>query len=97
MRLTDFEKITIKETAKDIFGPDAKIFLFGSRADDSIKGGDIDLFIETTNLASLQDKISFISKLKLKLGDQKIDVVVNSLKQNDKKIFRVAKKTGIAI
>lgn len=97
MRLTDFEKVTIKETAKDIFGSDAKIFLFGSRTDDSIKGGDIDLFIETSKNSSLQDKISFIVKLKLKLGDQKIDVVVNSPKQKDKKIFRIAKETGIEI
>lgn len=97
MRLTDFEKVTIKETAKDIFGSDAKIFLFGSRTDDSIKGSDIDLFIETSKNSSLQDKISFIVKLKLKLGDQKIDVVVNSPKQKDKKIFRIAKETGIEI
>lgn len=97
MRLTDFEKVTIKETAKDIFGSDAKMFLFGSRTDDSIKGGDIDLFIETSKNSSLQDKISFIVKLKLKLGDQKIDVVVNSPKQKDKKIFRIAKETGIEI
>jgi predicted nucleotidyltransferase len=97
MRLTDFEKITIKETATDIFGSDVKIFLFGSRTDKSVKGGDIDLFIETSKNSSLQDKISFISKLKLKLGDQKIDVVVNSPKQKDKKIFRIAKETGIEI
>jgi predicted nucleotidyltransferase len=97
MRLTDFEKNTIKKIAKNIFGTYVKIFLFGSRVDDSIKGGDIDLFIETANLASLQDKISFISKLKLKLGDQKIDVVVNSPEQKAKRIFRVAKENGIEI
>jgi predicted nucleotidyltransferase len=97
MRLTDFEKITIKDTAKNIFGSDAKIFVFGSRADDSIKGGDIDLFIETAKRSSLQDKITFISNLKFMLGDQKIDVVVNSPIQKDKKIFRIAKETGIEI
>ena len=97
MRLSDFGKNTIKETAKKIFGPDAKIFLFGSRVDDSIKGGDIDLFIEKAKHESLQDKISFISKLKLKLGDQKNDVVVSFPKQKDQKIFRIAKETGIEI
>lgn len=97
MRLTELEKITIKETAKDIFGKDAKIFLFGSRADDSIKGGDIDLFIETEKYTSLQDKISFISNLKWKLGDQKIDVIVKTPNKKDKKIYRIAKETGIAI
>ena len=97
MRLTDFEKKTIKETAKDIFGPDARIFLFGSRVKDHEKGGDIDLYIETDQDSCLEDKISFLSNLKFKLGDQKIDVIINSPNQPEKKIFQTAKETGIQI
>lgn len=97
MRLSDFEKDTIKETAINIFGSDTKIFLFGSRADNLLKGGDIDLFIETAGNVSLYDKVSFISNLKLKLGDQKIDVIVNSPKQKEKKIFRIARETGVEL
>ena len=41
MRLSEFEKDAIKESVLPL-DPEAKIFLFGSRADDTQKGGDID-------------------------------------------------------
>ncbi len=44
MRLTDNDKRAIKETFFEIF-EDGKIYLFGSRADDTKRGGDIDLYI----------------------------------------------------
>lgn len=97
MRLTDSEKMIIKAASIKIFGINAKIFLFGSRVDDSIKGGDIDLYIETEQHTLLQNKISFISLLKWQLGDQKIDVVINSPDKKDKKIYRIAKESGIEI
>jgi predicted nucleotidyltransferase len=97
MRLTDSERKIIKESAKNIFGTRAKVFLFGSRVDDSLKGGDIDLYIETEKQTQLQDKISFITNLKWKLGDQKIDVLVNSPNSKQKDIYRIARETGIEI
>ncbi len=44
MRLSNKEITIIKEKISAIFG-DAVIYLFGSRIDDSKKGGDIDLYI----------------------------------------------------
>ncbi len=44
MRLTDNDKRAIKEAFFEIF-EDGKIYLFGSRADDTKRGGDIDLYI----------------------------------------------------
>lgn len=44
MRLTGLEVSAIKESVRS-FDPEAKVFLFGSREDDSKKGGDVDLFI----------------------------------------------------
>ncbi|MBC2713428.1 MAG: nucleotidyltransferase domain-containing protein [Desulfosarcina sp.] len=97
MRLTESEKRIIKKAAKNLFGPNVKILLFGSRVDDSRKGGDIDLYIETEKHALLQDKISFLSLLKWNLGDQKIDVVVNAPNKNDQKIFHIARQTGVEL
>jgi uncharacterized protein len=97
MRLTGYERKMIKETARNVFGPEVKIFLFGSRTDNALKGGDIDLFIETENQTSLQDKISFISKLKWDLGDQKIDVLVSSPGKKQKKIYAAAKQKGLEL
>jgi len=47
MRLTEFEKKEIKHAVEKNFGTEIDVYLFGSRIDDSLKGGDIDLYIET--------------------------------------------------
>mgnify|MGYP000577180362 FL=1 len=53
------------------------MFLFGSRVDDKIKGGDIDLYIVPKTQNNLRKKkTKFLVDLKLQIGDQKIDVVL---------------------
>lgn len=77
MRLTEKQIQLIHQTAKACFGNKVKVFLFGSRADDTKRGGDIDLLISTQkeSMATLQNKLLFIVDLKTKIGDRKIDVV----------------------
>ena len=90
MKLKKYEIDAIKTTFKDVF-KDGDIYLFGSRVDDSKKGGDIDLYIstpETKNLVS--KKIDFLVKLKQKIGEQRIDVVLD-YKQN-RLIDKIAKE-----
>jgi len=53
MRLTQSEITLIKDTIKKYIN-DAKIYIFGSRLDDSKKGGDIDIFIITDKKVTLQ-------------------------------------------
>ena len=77
MRLTKEEIQAIKTTFKEVF-VDGDIYLFGSRVDDSKKGGDIDLYISTPQKKDLvSKKIEFLVKLKQKIGEQKIDVVLD--------------------
>jgi predicted nucleotidyltransferase len=74
MRLTEFEVDAIKQSVYQ-FDPDAKIILFGSRADDSKKGGDIDLLVlseKITNSHRRKIKINLYDKI----GEQKIDMIV---------------------
>jgi len=75
MRLTLSEISKIIAQKNIIFGDDSKIFLFGSRLDDTKKGGDIDLYIQTENNEFFNKKINFISNLHKMLGEQKIDVI----------------------
>jgi hypothetical protein len=47
LRLSEQERAVIRGCVEEAFGPNAWVFLFGSRLDDSKRGGDIDLHIET--------------------------------------------------
>jgi len=76
MRLEAVEKEIIVNTLKDIFGS-VKVYLFGSRLDDTKKGGDIDLFIlpkDTSNL--LEKKIKALAKLE-RLLYKPVDIVIH--------------------
>ncbi len=97
MRLTSHQQTTIKKLTAEIFGIDARLMLFGSRVDDNAKGGDIDLYIETQNSeANLDKKIKLLTALNLALGEQKIDLIVNSFTK-EKAIYEIAKQTGIEL
>ncbi|MBU2115161.1 MAG: nucleotidyltransferase domain-containing protein [Gammaproteobacteria bacterium] len=80
MRLSQQQASIITTLAKDIFGTDAVIKLFGSRADDSKRGGDIDLFIELQQ--PFEQPVMASARLEAKLiqalGLQKIDVIVSA-------------------
>lgn len=45
MRLTQHQIEVLKSTADEIFGSESHLVLFGSRVDDSLSGGDIDLYV----------------------------------------------------
>lgn len=77
MRLSNYEINAIKQSFKEVF-EEGKIYLFGSRVDDTQKGGDIDLYIQTNSKENISEKkIKFLAILKEKIGNQKIDVVVS--------------------
>lgn len=76
MRLTAFEVNAIKQTAQEVFGLDAEVFLFGSRVDDEKKGGDIDLYINANTGNDFKHKIKFLVSLEQKIGEQKVDVIL---------------------
>jgi len=97
MRLSPSEIDAIKTSANQVFGKNVRIIVFGSRVHDDKKGGDIDLLIDTKIKANLniQNKIEFLVLLKSKIGDQKIDILLN--KDNTKSIVQTALKTGVVL
>jgi predicted nucleotidyltransferase len=99
MRLEQFEADAIKATARRFFGERCTVRLFGSRVDDNRKGGDIDLHIvpETPAHAALETETAFEVALQDAIGEQKIDVVVQSPGRQDSPIDNVAKSTGIVL
>lgn len=46
MRLTDRQRATLGVALRRHFGAQARLWLFGSRVDDSARGGDFDLMVQ---------------------------------------------------
>jgi len=95
MRLNEFEIKAIKESAGEVFGASVQVFLFGSRIDDTKKGGDIDLYIKTKTGNDFMHKIKFLVALEQKIGEQKIDVVFAEDESRD--IEQQAISTGLLL
>ncbi len=98
MRLTQQEIQIIKSSVHEVMGKDAIVWLFGSRVDDSKRGGDIDLLIET-DFSDPSERIfkqsQLWAKLQMRLGEQKIDIILAAPEFEEQKIIeQVARKTG---
>ncbi len=101
MRLTPKELLCILETFQKHFGKNDHLWLFGSRVDDTKRGGDIDLYIETTETSVdrvYHSKIQFVTELWAQIGEQKIDIIINMLSNPTVlPIYKIAKETGVLL
>jgi predicted nucleotidyltransferase len=46
MRLSQAQRKAVVQTVAEACGPQARVRLFGSRLDDTLRGGDVDLLVE---------------------------------------------------
>lgn len=101
MRLNPFERQTLRTAAQTCFDAQAVVRLFGSRLDDSRKGGDIDLLIATnlTDPAQIARAHSrFLAQVYASLGEQKIDVLIDyPHRQQELPVYRIAREQGVVL
>ena len=95
MRIEKAEALAAVGVVRKYLGTSAAVWLFGSRVDDTQKGGDIDLYVETdkTNLAIP------IARARGELADELgryVDLVVNN-HTKDEAIYAVAKSQGVRL
>jgi hypothetical protein len=94
MRLTPAQIDTIKNTAQAVLGPGVEVTLLGSRVDDTAKGGDVNLYIETPQ-PDLMKKM----RCKVRLHDQldmPVDLIVKPVGDRSP-ITLIAKQEGIRL
>ena len=95
MRLSQNEKRVIVEAVRKK-DPAASVYLFGSRADDKARGGDIDLLVWS-------DKIGFREEWSIRrdildaIGWQKLDLLVEKKNEPQRPIARIARETGVKL
>jgi len=95
MRVSRNELQAAVHVVKKHLGASAAVWLFGSRADDAKKGGDIDLYVET----DAANVVLPVARARGELADvlcRHVDLVVNN-HTRDEPIFDVAKTQGVRL
>jgi len=98
MRITEQQHQTIKQIVFNLVG-DTQIILFGSRVDDTKKGGDVDLLI------TLQQPVKHPAQLSAKINVQlmrifqgrKIDILLSAPNLKKFPIHTIAQQQGIIL
>ncbi|GAB6050971.1 hypothetical protein JCM16106_18220 [Hydrogenophilus islandicus] len=89
----------IKTEVARMLGDNVTIRLFGSRADDSQRGGDIDLLIEIPqplpHRIVMECKIA--AALFIKLGGRKVDVLIKDPTMPPRPIDQMANSQGVVL
>ena len=93
MRLTTAELQAIRQAITEV-DPEATIYLFGSRANDKARGGDIDLLVISRKIC-LMDKLTVLARLHQVLGEQKIDLAVYP--DLSRPFARLARESGVPL
>ncbi|MBS3780469.1 MAG: nucleotidyltransferase domain-containing protein [Desulfovermiculus sp.] len=93
MRLSTTEQQAIKDAVFSA-DPQARIYLFGSRVDDTKRGGDIDLLIFYPKI-TFKDKLDIKAKIFDKMDEQKIDLLIATDTQDP--FVRLALKNSVEL
>lgn len=94
MRLTTFQAQVIQNQVHHYLGESAAVWLFGSRVDDSQRGGDVDLYVETGSHA-LMDELRCKVVLQDML-DAPVDLVVRA-PMDGSPIALIARRQGVRL
>ncbi len=95
MRLTPAQQDVIHQATRLNFGEDAKVWLFGSRVDDSRRGGDVDLYIETKHITNILSSVCCKIAIEDAI-DLRVDLIVNDQAKNQP-IYQIAKNHGVQL
>jgi predicted nucleotidyltransferase len=102
MRLNPEDVAVIKRLVAEAYGPDAVIRLFGSRADDRRRGGDVDLHVTIPARSAytsddLWTELRLGTSLETALDERKVDLIVRRSGEPETPIDRIAMATGVVL
>jgi len=99
MRLSQADRDLIKTTITGRLGSKTRVMLFGSRTDDSRRGGDIDVFVELSEPVEsrLRLECAVAAELERAFDGRRVDVLVAAPNLSDRPIDVIARNTGIVL
>lgn len=104
MRLTSEQQRELHLALRRFFGASARLWLFGSRTDDNLRGGDYDLLVQTDEgdaARLIEAKLAFLVRLHgtPAFEGERVDVVLHSraLDPQARPIQRAALAHGIEL
>lgn len=99
MRLTPEQIALTRQTVQSLVGTESRVWLFGSRVDDSQRGGDIDLLVDCANRVSdpalLAARLS--ARLSRAMDGRKIDIVIRAPNLLALPIHTIAVEEGVQL
>ena len=98
MRLLPDEVEAIRAAVREVFGSTARIRLFGSRARDDLKGGDIDLFVEVDpGQGSIANEQRLRDLIAPAVEDLRTDVILHERGAAFTPLERIALRDGVPL
>ena len=99
MRLSPDQVYAIVAATQELAGADARVRLFGSRVNDQLRGGDIDLLVECARPVARPVWLAaqITARLQRSLGDRKIDVLVVDPTTELETVHHVARAEGLLL
>jgi uncharacterized protein len=100
--MTSDEVHAVADAASSVLPVGTRVVLFGSRADDARRGGDVDLLVETPPLSNADEVVRlrdrFTAQLYRRLGERRIDILmsVQGL-PDDRPVVAAARRDGIEL
>lgn len=98
MRLQPREVEAIRTAVRAVFGATATVRLFGSRARDELRGGDIDLFVEVDRgQATIAHEQRLRDRIAPVVDDLRVDIVLHERDAPLTPIARIALRDGLLL
>ena len=98
MRLERHEIEAIRAAVRAVFGEQATVRLFGSRARDAQRGGDIDLFVEVDpGQASIASEQRLRDRIAPAVDDLRVDIMLHERGATFTPIERIALRDGVLL
>jgi predicted nucleotidyltransferase len=98
MRLQPEEIQAIRQAAQAVFGARATVRVFGSRVQDRLRGGDLDLYLEVEpGQATFANEMRFRGLIERPLDELKVDVVLHERGRPLAPIDEIARRDGVLL